>query len=431
MWIPKTIHSLTEKLVLRGSGFLQLLIAIRLLESVELGSYFLALSIFFYFSAIREGVLKPSYITLSAGNENSQNYFTATVLMGIVFSAAGSVIVFFISPLAGSLFQSESTATLLQWLSILLVTELPLQLAVWQNHKMENFRAPVILRIVEQSSLFITLALLYLYGIRDAKLFIIARIVGSIVASILSLKTVLIYFNMKRVELHEIIIRAKEIYNFGKFSVATLISSRLYRSADLYLLAIFLGEEAVAFYGIAARMSDYVEIPLQAVGDRIFPKIASLIGKGDIQAASEVTKKAVGHMALVTVPATLILLLFPAQLLRIFTGESYSEAVTLVRIWGVFTLFRPLDRLTGITLDALKLPAINMNKTVLATVTNIVCNTIILSLFSSMEGVAVVSLFTQIGGILLGYHYIRKERHLFRFRSRELSPMREPSQNCR
>ena len=59
-------------------------------------------------------------------------------------------------------------------------------------------------------------------------------------------------------------LQAKELINFGKYAMGTLIGSSLLKSADTFIigLSLVMGESAIALYAIPLKLTDVVGIPL-------------------------------------------------------------------------------------------------------------------------------------------------------------------------
>ncbi len=392
-----------EKLLMRGTGFVTFFVALRSLESEVMGGYILSLSLFFYAEIIREGVIKTALVKFTSGadKKTTQNFYNGAFWAGLVISLVGSVVTMAAAPLIGLIFKSETVVTMLLSLALLLILDFPINFVIWVSHCREDFTTPLFLRAVEKLSLLAILGGALLLGIRGVAVFQISLLIGATLATLFA--TPLAIKFVSRASIEEVISSAKELINFGRFSLATLISSRLYKSSDLYIVTLFLGAHAAALYGTAARMGEYIEIPLQAVGDRIFPKISNLFNRGERVLASLEIKRALILMAIPTVAVSLMLLFFAQPLLLLLGGETYLEATSLVRVWGVFVLFRPIDRVIGITLDSLGVPQVNMFKTATSAGVNTVLDIVVLFVTGSMLLVAIVSLFTQIGAIWYGY----------------------------
>jgi len=94
------------------------------------------------------------------------------------------------------------------------------------------------------------------------------------------------------------------------------------------------GEHAqIAFYGLAARVGTLVAIPLFAMNSALAPYVAELMAAKRAEKAEEILRFSASVVMLVSVPATLILLIWGAQLLSLVFGPVYAEAnVTLAII---------------------------------------------------------------------------------------------------
>lgn len=111
--------------------------------------------------------------------------------------------------------------------------------------------------------------------------------------------------------------------DFGAKSYVQTLAAHLHYRIDLYLIALLLTPEQVAFYSIAVNMTHPIlQIP-DAIGTVIFPKLA---GSSDEQ-AHERTAVTCRHTLFTTLVAAIFYAGVGSQLMVLFYGERYSPAI--------------------------------------------------------------------------------------------------------
>jgi len=110
---------------------------------------------------------------------------------------------------------------------------------------------------------------------------------------------------------------------FGAKSYIQTLAAHLHYRIDLYLIALLLTPEQVAFYSIAVNMTNPIlQIP-DAIGTVIFPKLA---GSSDA-AAHERTAITCRHTLFATIIAAIVYAGVGSQLMLLFYGQRYSPAI--------------------------------------------------------------------------------------------------------
>ena len=112
--------------------------------------------------------------------------------------------------------------------------------------------------------------------------------------------------------------------------------------------------------------------------------------------------------------------LFADYFVMIIGGSQYLgtdpvtgfNATNIVRIFSVYGLLLPLDRMTGIGLESVNRPDRNLMKVGLMVLTNVIGDLIAVFIFKSLAVIAIASiLFTAIG-VWVGFYFLDKELHL-------------------
>jgi O-antigen/teichoic acid export membrane protein len=111
--------------------------------------------------------------------------------------------------------------------------------------------------------------------------------------------------------------------SFGAKSYVQTLAAHLHYKIDLYLIALLLNPEQVAFYSIAANMTNPIlQIP-DAIGTVIFPKLA---GSSD-EAAHNRTAVTCRHTLFATLLAAIFYAVVGSQAMLFFYGQRYAPAI--------------------------------------------------------------------------------------------------------
>ncbi|MEE9364197.1 MAG: oligosaccharide flippase family protein [Cellulophaga sp.] len=207
----------------------------------------------------------------------------------------------------------------------------------------------------------------------------------------------------------------KELINFGKYSMGTLIGSSLLKSADTFIIGLspVLGSAGIAMYAIPLKLTDLLGIPLRSFTMTAYPKMAKKSIDGDISGARKTFYAYSGAITFMFIPVAIVSFILAEDLVLILGGEAYKESLpqlTLIfRIFTFYTLLLPIDRFTGVLLDSINRPKKNLNKVIVMTVANIIIDLVGVFVFESLIVVAIGTVFFTLIGIGLGFYYLKKE----------------------
>lgn len=210
----------------------------------------------------------------------------------------------------------------------------------------------------------------------------------------------------------------KTLLHFGKYTTFTLIGTNLLRSADTLIISLSpLGNAAVALYSIPLKLTELQQIPLRSFAATAFPKMskASLLGK--VTEVRALFYSYAGALTYLFVFISLFTFVFADVFVLLLAGKQYLQtdpvtgfnAVSIVRVFSIYGLLLPIDRMTGIGLDSINKPNINALKVLFMVIANIAGDLIAIFIFKSLLLVAVASILFTIIGIWMGMYFLNKE----------------------
>jgi O-antigen/teichoic acid export membrane protein len=207
------------------------------------------------------------------------------------------------------------------------------------------------------------------------------------------------------------------LLNFGKYSTFTLIGTNLLRNADLLIISLSpLGNAAVALFSIPLKLTELQQIPLRSFAATAFPKMSKASLKGNNAEVRTLFYSYSGALTYLFIIMSFITFVFAKEFVIIISGDQYLNSasnrfdiVTLVRIFSIYGLLLPIDRMTGIGLDSINKPHINAVKVILMLITNVIGDLAAVFFFKSLEAVAIATLLFTTVGIVVGAYCINKE----------------------
>lgn len=216
------------------------------------------------------------------------------------------------------------------------------------------------------------------------------------------------YFFKKKTE------TVKEIFEFGKYTVGTSISSNLFGVTDTTVLNFMVGPSALAVYNLGKRLLELVEIPLRSFTATAMPSLAAAFNRGNKEKLISIMKKYIGMVTIGLIPILIVSYFIAPIAMGIIGGGQYKDtvagrmAVVIFRLYLSFSLLAPPDRFMAVALDAIHKPQVNFYKVIVMLVVNLVTDVIGVSILGNVYGVVIVTIFPVIAAIIISNHHLQK-----------------------
>jgi len=208
------------------------------------------------------------------------------------------------------------------------------------------------------------------------------------------------------------------LLNFGKYTTFTLIGTNLLRSADTIIISLSpLGSAAVALYSIPLKLTELQQIPLRSFVATAFPKMSKASVHGKMEEVRDLFYTYSGALTYLFAGLSVVTFVFAEFFVLVISGRQYLETdpqtgfnvVNIVRVFSIYGLLLPIDRMTGIGLDSINKPNINAIKVFVMVLANIIGDCIAIFIFQSLLLVAVASILFTLIGIWMGMYFLDKE----------------------
>ncbi|MFT5238865.1 MAG: O-antigen/teichoic acid export membrane protein [Flavobacteriaceae bacterium] len=213
----------------------------------------------------------------------------------------------------------------------------------------------------------------------------------------------------------------KTLLHFGKYTTFTLIGTNLLRNVDTLIISLSpLGSAAVALYSIPLKLTELQQIPLRSFVATAFPKMSKASLHHQIDEVKSLFYTYSGALTYLFVGISLVTFVFAEFFVIVISGHQYLKTdpitgfnvVAIVRVFSVYGLLLPIDRMTGVGLDSINKPKINAIKVFVMVLANIIGDLIAIFIFKSLILVAIASIIFTILGIWMGMYFLDKELSL-------------------
>lgn len=369
----------------------------------------------FRFGITNTGVVR--YLSGAEGEERL-NFIGSNALIGLV-STIGLVVILWVIYFAFKEGIKESGYELFfVWYPIAAILNLPYNTATVIMQADQQFGKLLWTRLINSGGFFLLLLLNYLYfNMTVIQIIWVQFGVNIFLSAICFIKG----WDGLRHLLKASKDATKRILHFGKYTTFTIIGTNLLRSADTFIISLSpLGTAAVALYSIPMKLTELQQIPLRSFATTAFPKMSKASIRGKLDEVKSIFYQYSGAITILFVIVSLVIFIFADYFVLFMGGQQYLgndpitgfNATTIVRIFCLYGLLLPIDRMTGICLESINRPDKNMVKVIFMIITNIIGDLVAVFVFKSLEAIAIASILFTALGVMLGYYYLNRELNL-------------------
>jgi O-antigen/teichoic acid export membrane protein len=404
----KHFLALVGNLVISGFSVLTISLLYRVLTKSDAGTWFFFLTIVGLADAIRNGFLTTATVKFYAGTDKERAasvlgsvWYLATALTAMV--VAINVLLF-----AGVPFINKPELIIaVKWFGITFISSLPFSITFWILIAEEDYLKILWLRLINSGSMIIIIGILAL--IHQATLFnvllvnFLTNCITSAVALFWGISKVKTFAKRNKETIMEIL-------HFGKYSLATNMSTNLLSSVNTFVITFMLGPSALAIYNLPQRLMELVEIPLRSFVGTGMSAMAIAYNNKNMYHLVHVTKKYAGMLTLVFIPTAIFAFFIADYAVLLLGGNKYADtdAANIFRVLMFVALLYPIDRFNGVTLDIIQQQKINFYKVLVMLAVNIPIAFAGIYFFKNVWGAVVAVPFTLLAGLFFGYYHLRK-----------------------
>ena len=402
--------SLLGNLVYAVLGFVSFLILTRSFPKDVFGEWVLFITAANFVEMFRFGITRTAIVRfLSGANETEkEKLIGANWFIGIVLTVLIVIIIFIVNLFFSENIKPSGFGMFFMWYPLYAVLNLPFNNALTVLQAKLQFGKILKLRTINilLFDAFLLANLLYLK--LDITTVLVVFLILTAFTSVISLinKWDGVYLLGKSDKK-----TVNKILDFGKYTTGTLIGSNLLKSADTFIIGMspFLGTAGVALYSVPLKLTEVMEIPLRSFAATAFPKMSKASIENNLEKVKSLFYKYAGSLTLLFIPFSIFNFIFAEFFVTVLGGVEYIETANIYRVFCLYGLILPLDRFTGVGLDAINKPKQNFYKVVFMVVANIVGDLIAVFVFQSVFYVALITILMTFVGIVVGYYYFNKE----------------------
>ena len=404
----KHFLALVGNLVISGFSVLTIAVLYRVLTKSDVGTWFFFLTFIGLADSIRTGFLSTATVKFYAGTtlERGKEVLGSVWYLAILLTGAMCLIdlLFFMGI---GFIKNPQLILVIKWFGITFFSSLFYQVAFWILIAEEDYLKILWLRLINSGSMILIIVILAL--LNKATLFNLL-LVNFLTNCLTSLLSLMFGYNKIRYFFSRTKECIYEITHFGKYSLGTNISSNLLGSINTFVITFMLGPAVLAVYNLPQRLLEIVEIPLRSFVGTGMSAMATAYNTGNMYHLKFVSKKYAGVLTFAFIPIIIVAFFTADIAVSLLGGGKYAgtEAANIFRLLMFFSVFYPIDRFNGVTLDILHQQKINFYKVLVMICANIPVAFTGIFIFHNVWGVAIASPFTLMAGLLFGYYHLRK-----------------------
>lgn len=332
------------RLLTRAFSFLRIIIIARILSPAQFGVYGIAALALSLIETLTETGIN---VFLVQNKGDISKYISTAWIVSIARGLLISSLIFLVSFFVSDFFNNQEVLKLLMLVSLVPLIRGFINPSIARFQKDLQFHKEFFYR----SSIFLIetiVSVILVVVIKDPIALIYSLVAGAIFEVIVSLLLVkpapIIEFNKKIF---------RDIISRGRWVTGAGIFSYLFQNGDNVVVGKVLGPGALGTYDMAYSIST---LPLNEISDIVakvtFPIYVKI--SDDKKRLRKAFMKTIILTTIVVLPVLLLLLFFPEQLILIFLGANWIQAVDILRILAIYAMFSILGSPSGALFYAVK-----------------------------------------------------------------------------
>ncbi len=344
-WIRSAFYSFLQRFSLTFFGFINFIVLIRWLTQAQMGVWALFLAVTSIFEATKSGLLKNAhikYVSVSDDENEKAEIASASFIINSAISALFIICLLLLSGYLGVwLHTGPELAYMLKWFIPGLICMVFFSHFEAIQQSFLDFKGVFAGYLVRQLVFFVAIVSHALFHIP----FLLWHLALYMSASIF-LGTIVLYVYSRKYLLHRFVFSVKwikRIVAYGGYIFGSGVMSNICANIDQVMTATFMSSSAVACYNAASRINALVDIPSYAAAEILFPKSARAVVEEGENKVKYLYEKMVGILISFTMPAAVIIILFPHLIIQLIAGEKYLAAAPILQMYMVTGLMRPMQ----------------------------------------------------------------------------------------
>jgi O-antigen/teichoic acid export membrane protein len=412
----KHVLALIGNVVISVFSVLTMSLLLRTMTKTDIGVWFFFLSIYSLSDALRTGFLSTGTIKFYAGTPKER----AQVVLGSVwFLALGvSFALMLLDACAMPLIpmiKNPEVILVIKWFGVTVLSSVVFNITFWILVADEDYMTILFLRFVNSGSMIVALAAMAYLKKGTLENLLIINFLTNCLTSLACI--VFGYSQIKTIfkRTRECML---ELTHFGKFSLATNLSSNLLGNINSFIIIPILGPAALAVFNVPNKLMEIIEVLLRTFVGTGMSAMATAYNSNNMYHLTFVTKKYAGMLTLIFIPLAIVAFFFADFAIWLLAGDKYvgTEAANVFRIFMFMAILFPIDRFNGVTLDIIHKPQINFYKVIIMVITNCIVTTAGVYLLKNVYGAALTEPIALLSGLAFGYYHLKKHLESYSLR---------------
>jgi len=412
--------SLAGNLSIAFFGFAGFALLARSFPVDAFGEYVLFVSSGTFIEMFRFGITNTAIIRYISGADATQRarFIGSNWLIGLIATIFIAIVLVVCQFLFAEPIKNAGYELFFKWYPLLAFLTLPFNNALVIMQADQKFGKILLIRIINSGGFFLVLATNFLFLKLTLLQLILAMLMVNAIASVICFIMGWDGFKFLPKATRE---TNKTLLDFGKYTTFTLIGTNLLRSADTLIISLSpMGPAAVALYSIPMKLTELQQIPLRSFAATAFPKMSKASMHNKIEEVKSVFYTYTSAITYLFIFISFVTFVFADFFVLVLGGPQYSgtdpitgvNTANIVRIFSIYGLLLPLDRMTGVGLDSINRPGKNLTKVIFMVIINVLGDLLAVFVFKSLPAVAFASIVFTFIGVAIGFYYLDKELEL-------------------
>ena len=396
------LFSVGHQLLTAVYGFGLLIILYRVSSKADIGRWILISSSVSLMDMLMHGFLQTPVIRKLSIEQPGVKWIN-TIASNALFYALCIWLIVSVLILTSSLLYHTRLLLDLRWYAALGFSMAFYNVSWWIGNARSNFKAVLIQRIIFS---VVSVSIILYFVLSKTGLTIPGIILAHFIGYSISALCAFVFIN--KISLSPKLINRgylKFFFNYGKFTAGSMMMGSMLRNADIFMIDAFMGQAAVAVYGTAQKTVEIFEVALRGIASHSLPDFCKIARDRKLLLQKYISLTSL--IVFAALPLGFFMFIFSDKVIQLLSGSNaFGEASIILKVFMVYVVFLVVDRMTGVTLEAMGLARYNLVKTMLLVIVNISGNAVALYFFRSLPGVAFVSILAAITGMVSGWYFI-------------------------
>ena len=412
--------SLTGNIVIAILGIGGFALLARSLSLDVFGEWVLFIAAGSFIEMFRFGITNTGLIRYLSGADASSRtkLIGSNALISLGATILVAVILIACKILFPEVIQNSGYNIFFTWYPLLAFLNLPWNIALVVLQADRKYIQILVLKAINSGAFFLVILVHFLIVTLNLNQLVMALIIVNALTSLISLVLGwdgILLIKKATVETNKVLL------HFGKYTTFTLIGTNLLRSVDTLIISLSpMGSAAVALYSIPLKLTELQQIPLRSFVATAFPKMSKASLLHHIDEVKSLFYTYSGALTYLFIGISIGTFVFAEFFVIVISGHKYLvtdpvtgfNVVDIVRVFSLYGLLLPIDRMTGIGLDSINKPQINAIKVFIMLMANVIGDLVAIFIFKSLILVAIGSILFTIIGIWMGMYFLNKELSL-------------------